>query len=259
VINDKNFDKVVECVSDEIGKLNFQQGIVEQSIKTLHNHAKKFHTSQLSFYENVKQKIQIEINLLYEEKDLIENSLSRPPVSLNVGGVIYYTTLSTLIKEKDSMLSSMFSGRHNLVKDENGHYFLDRDGQLFRYILNYLRTSKIPDLSDNELNDLRVEAEYFSILSLINLIDEKLEGNGKYAVLRHNETSNYNNLSWQGMTKPCSVTTENGLYKCIDEVLSEVDNRGWRLTHVSGDGNFEGGWMFTFRKEREDNLYDTEE
>jgi len=37
------------------------------------------------------------------------------------------------------MLSAMFSGRHNVTKDEDGRYFIDRDGTHFRYILNYLR------------------------------------------------------------------------------------------------------------------------
>jgi len=166
--------------------------------------------------------------------------------------MIYLTSLSTLTKLPGTILAYMFSGRYNLVQDENGNYFLDRDGNLFRYILNYIRTSQVPELSDNELKLLREEAEFFSISSLMMDIDEKLKGIGKYAVLRHNETSNYNNLSWQGMTKPCFLTTDNGLYKCIDEVLSEVDSRGWRLTHVSGDGNLEGGWIFIFRKEKQD-------
>ena len=37
------------------------------------------------------------------------------------------------------MLAVMFSGRHNVTTDEDGRYFLDRDGTHFRYILNYLR------------------------------------------------------------------------------------------------------------------------
>jgi hypothetical protein len=51
---------------------------------------------------------------------------------LNVGGYIFTTSLSTLQKYEDSMLAVMFSGRHDIVKDENGHYFIDRDGKYFR-------------------------------------------------------------------------------------------------------------------------------
>ena len=55
-------------------------------------------------------------------------------VKLNVGGKIYKTTLETLRKDPDSMLCAMFSGRHELKPDgEDGAYFIDRDGKLFRY------------------------------------------------------------------------------------------------------------------------------
>ena len=54
-------------------------------------------------------------------------------VKLNVGGKIYKTTLDTLRKDPDSMLCAMFSGRHELKPDEeDGAYFIDRDGKLFR-------------------------------------------------------------------------------------------------------------------------------
>ena len=54
-------------------------------------------------------------------------------VRLNVGGKMYKTTLDTLRKDPDSMLSAMFSGRFELKADEeDGAYFIDRDGKLFR-------------------------------------------------------------------------------------------------------------------------------
>ena len=54
-------------------------------------------------------------------------------VKLNVGGKIYKTTLDTLRKDPGSMLCAMFSGRHELKQDkEDGAYFIDRDGKLFR-------------------------------------------------------------------------------------------------------------------------------
>ena len=31
-------------------------------------------------------------------------------------------------------LKVMFSGRHEIVRDENGKYFIDRDGKYFRFI-----------------------------------------------------------------------------------------------------------------------------
>jgi BTB/POZ domain-containing protein KCTD7/14 len=60
-------------------------------------------------------------------------------VRLSVGGVIFETSIETLCADPNSMLAAMFSGRHNVNKDEDGRYFIDRDGTHFRYILNYLR------------------------------------------------------------------------------------------------------------------------
>lgn len=65
-------------------------------------------------------------------KGMIQAHFDRT-VKLNVGGKIYKTTLETLRKDSDSMLSIMFSGRHELKLDaEDGAYFIDRDGKLFR-------------------------------------------------------------------------------------------------------------------------------
>ena len=63
-------------------------------------------------------------------------------IPLNVGGYHFVTTLSTLTKDKDSMLAAMFSGRHELDTDSEGRYFIDRDGAYFKEILTYLRDSK---------------------------------------------------------------------------------------------------------------------
>ena len=61
-------------------------------------------------------------------------------IKLNVGGKIYKTTLDTLRKDPDSMLCAMFSGRFELKADEDdGAYFIDRDAELFRYVLKSLQ------------------------------------------------------------------------------------------------------------------------
>lgn len=59
-------------------------------------------------------------------------------VDLNVGGMLYSTTRTTLLRY-DSMLAAMFSGRHELKRRADGRVFIDRDGELFKYVLQYLR------------------------------------------------------------------------------------------------------------------------
>ncbi|XP_054454896.1 BTB/POZ domain-containing protein KCTD21-like [Anoplopoma fimbria] len=95
----------------------------------------------------------------------------RDPVSLNVGGEIYTTTLDTLTRCRDSMLGAMFSGQIPALRDNGGNVFIDRDGKVFRYILNYLRSSSL-DLPDgfSELALLRREADFFQIRPLLEEI-----------------------------------------------------------------------------------------
>ena len=54
-------------------------------------------------------------------------------VKLNVGGYIYTTSRSTLTNYPDSMLGAMFSGRMETSKDKDDNYWIDANGQMFRY------------------------------------------------------------------------------------------------------------------------------
>ncbi|CAJ1064690.1 uncharacterized protein LOC121899876 isoform X5 [Xyrichtys novacula] len=70
------------------------------------------------------------------------------PVHIDVGGHMYTCSLATLTKYPDSRIGHLFNGTEPIVLDSlKQHYFIDRDGPMFRYILNFLRTSKllIPD------------------------------------------------------------------------------------------------------------------
>ncbi len=63
-------------------------------------------------------------------------------ITLNVGGIHYTTTIDILTRYKDSMLALMFSGQWNMKQeevDEDGNIFIDRDGILFKYVLEYLQ------------------------------------------------------------------------------------------------------------------------
>ncbi|XP_076467940.1 BTB/POZ domain-containing protein KCTD12-like [Babylonia areolata] len=93
-------------------------------------------------------------------------------VELNVGGVMYTTNLATLVKEPDSILASLFQDTsHHLVRDTKGKVFIDRDGVLFRYVLDYLRNQKLV-LPENfhERERLKQEAEYFQLPDLIHCL-----------------------------------------------------------------------------------------
>eukprot|EP00743_Colponemidia_sp_Colp-15_P008923 GILK01009736.1.p1 GENE.GILK01009736.1~~GILK01009736.1.p1 ORF type:complete len:281 (-),score=43.32 GILK01009736.1:326-1168(-) len=90
-------------------------------------------------------------------------------INLNVGGVAYSTLLSTLMKESNSMLAAMFSGRHQVLMDKNGAYFIDRDGVCFGLILNYLRDGSLPP--DIDRKRLLAESRFFQIDSLTEWLE----------------------------------------------------------------------------------------
>ncbi|XP_030762008.1 BTB/POZ domain-containing protein KCTD12 [Sitophilus oryzae] len=92
-------------------------------------------------------------------------------IDLNVGGVVYTTSLKTLLSKQGSTLHAMFSGKETLEVDAKGRYFLDRDGVLFRYILDYLRdgTLVLPDCF-REKERLKKEAQKYQLHSLVDIM-----------------------------------------------------------------------------------------
>ncbi|MED6234965.1 BTB/POZ domain-containing protein kctd16 [Ilyodon furcidens] len=103
-----------------------------------------------------------------------QGSVQTPPsdvVELNVGGQVYYTRHATLTSFPNSLLGKLFSNKkgssNDLSRDLRGRYFIDRDGFLFRYVLDYLRDKQVV-LPDHfpERGRLKREAEYFLLPEL---------------------------------------------------------------------------------------------
>ncbi|XP_046905982.1 uncharacterized protein LOC124487600 [Hypomesus transpacificus] len=90
------------------------------------------------------------------------------PVHIDVGGHMYTSSLATLTKYPESRIGRLFDGTEPIVLDSlKQHYFIDRDGPMFRYILNFLRTSKllIPD-DFKEYFLLYEESKFFQLAPL---------------------------------------------------------------------------------------------
>ncbi len=92
-------------------------------------------------------------------------------IKLDVGGSLYTTLRSTLTSYPDSMLGAMFSGRIPVARDELGRYVVDGDGPTFRYVLNFLRRSKL-NLPEGfkEWDLLTTEADFYQIKELIDAV-----------------------------------------------------------------------------------------
>ncbi|XP_051505419.1 BTB/POZ domain-containing protein KCTD12-like [Myxocyprinus asiaticus] len=98
-------------------------------------------------------------------------------IELNVGGQVYITRFSTLTSVPDSLLWEMFSQKttKGLARDTKGRFFVDRDGFLFRYILDYMRDQQLV-LPDHfpERGRLQREAEFFNLPELVKLLAPKI-------------------------------------------------------------------------------------
>jgi hypothetical protein len=101
-----------------------------------------------------------------EKKDIYKTRTFEPIIKLNVGGTSFSTTLKTLTSIPGSTLGKMFSGRHELPKDQNGAYFIDRDPLPFAEIITFLRspTEYHAPVIDVELKaKLLTEAAFFGV------------------------------------------------------------------------------------------------
>ena len=104
-------------------------------------------------------------------------------VTLNVGGVKYVTQLRTLIGDhRESLFAEVFASWPTVMAkyvDPQGCIVFDRDGILFRHILNFLRNGALT-LPDDfcEWQLLKREIHYFRIPPLVRLtstLSEQIE------------------------------------------------------------------------------------
>lgn len=96
-------------------------------------------------------------------------------VTLNVGGKIFTTRLSTIKNFPASRLARMLDGSDQEFKMVGGQIFVDRDGVLFSFILDFLRTHQL--LLPNDFSDyfrLQREALFYELHSLVELLNQHL-------------------------------------------------------------------------------------
>lgn len=80
-----------------------------------------------------------------KEPEEVSTPTSRPKpieldvVELNVGGHIYTTTPQTLKSQPQSLLAELFAEDYLAKLDPEGRVFIDRSGEIFDEILEFLR------------------------------------------------------------------------------------------------------------------------
>lgn len=179
-LKENDLDAAKELLTAKTRKYEESRAIVEEMARDLRDEESNLETD--------RERLKTEQEAFQERRHKFAEELVRmhtinmiqdSRVKLNIGGHVFMTSTLTLTKDPESMLAAMFSGRHALKQEEDGSYFLDRDGTHFRYVLNYLRDGSFrPGSLPSDvtfLNELYTEAEYFQLNGLISLLTTVIE------------------------------------------------------------------------------------
>lgn len=106
--------------------------------------------------------VESKLNLKYvfDEMDGIPTFWST--TGFNVGGNIYRISAYVLERNKDSFLSRLYKGVFPSTKDDQGNYVIDRDGEIFQHVLEFMASGELvlPEGFD-EFALLEQEAYFF--------------------------------------------------------------------------------------------------
>ena len=116
--------------------------------------------------ENVYKIIEDRLSELVDSKDSI--------VKLNIGGKIFQTKFSTMMKVKDTLFHKLIMNHfeENKNKSEELEFFFDRSYEYFGLFLDYLRTKKydLKKYNKFQFEDILAEAEYYGITEIAEYI-----------------------------------------------------------------------------------------
>ena len=107
-------------------------------------------------------------------------------IELNVGGTTYSTTKESLLSEPNSLFTSKYNQSTNsfdFIKDAEGRFFIDRDGKLFQFILDFLRNKKVvlpTDFADRPR--LKNEAEFYKLTAMVKFFDNTISISRKVSI-----------------------------------------------------------------------------
>ncbi|ELR24748.1 K+ channel tetramerization subfamily protein [Acanthamoeba castellanii str. Neff] len=88
-------------------------------------------------------------------------------VKLNIGGTRYTTTKATLTRLEDSFFKALLDGDIPSTLDDQGAYFIDREGRYFEPILNYMRTGELLIPPSMPKSAVLAEADFYCITPVV--------------------------------------------------------------------------------------------
>mgnify|MGYP001601287288 FL=1 len=168
-------------------------------------------------------------------------------VHLNVGGQRYTTQLGTLRRYRGSVLASMFSPPFAIHQDSReGSFFLDRNGDVFGLVLDYLRSGiLVVPRNPERYATLRREIAYYGLPVVTQLPDlrplaweeQPVRFLHAHIVLEDIEKS----ISWEEGALPADLH-----HRSLTEIVRFFASRGYRMASEytsRGTKGFISVWM----------------
>uniref|UniRef100_A0A6B2LAE6 BTB domain-containing protein n=1 Tax=Arcella intermedia TaxID=1963864 RepID=A0A6B2LAE6_9EUKA len=97
-------------------------------------------------------------------------------VYLNIGGVKFVTTKTTLLSKGQNFFTPLIKGQIKSHKDKHGAFFIDRNGEYFKPLLDFLRHGELLVPPNIKLEHVLVEADFYSINLIPGLCGNIKEG-----------------------------------------------------------------------------------
>jgi hypothetical protein len=145
-------------------------------------------------------------------------------INFNIGGKRYEVSRSLFESQSDTMLAKIASEQWQ-EDDPESEIFIDRDGTIFRYVLNYLRDGEVKLPISERKDALIKELEFYNVDHDADKIDDSKE---QTVNLIPTYQDFIRNLKDQSEAAHCSYLTNCIAIYCVEQFF---------LQHLFGQGN----------------------
>jgi len=187
-------------------------------------------------------------------------------IRLNIGGRKYATTFSTLSSKGENFFTKMILNHEsNTIKstlDETGAYFVDRNGELFGEILDYLRNGEfsIGRINSTQKRKLITELDFYGI-PLPKVMNLAADNKVKVLLIQaHPDDIAYLNYSypkkyfaeeelaqWINANMHKDINQNNHIQ--LTKLLEFLISKGWNVVSTAAYSQHSSRILYTLHKE----------